>query len=312
MYNYPNDYYNIYEDNFGECAPILFQYENSDIDENEHGNYEQNMNNENNDKSFKIKIFIDETTNAINEKNTKEKTEKEIEQKSKKEKTIEKEKEKEKFVPKFNITHENNTANNNEVNEDFTLILKKKRGRVKKGKSEIIHNKYSDDNLRRKCKHLVLQKVMKFINNKISEIYINIGYGMTIKKLLIINQEQISNATIPFNKMFLNKKLSEIFSVNISTRYTNYKPQHNKLLISKLLNDEDETKRNYFNELFSLSFVECLRHFNGSRNIPILNGLTLFNELNIENEIDEEYQETLSCYINNYEKIMERKRDKKN
>ena len=308
MYNYPNDYYNIYENNFGEYDPCLFQYENSYIDENENGIYEENMNHENNDNSFKIKINIEETTNYIND--TREKTEKEI--KSKKGKTIEKEKEKEKFVPKFNITHENNTANNNEVNEDFTLILKKKRGRVKKGKSEIIHNKYSDDNLRRKCKHLVLQKVMKFINNKISEIYINIGYGMTIKKLLIINQEQISNATIPFNKMFLNKKLSEIFSVNISTRYTNYKPQHNKLLISKLLNDEDETKRNYFNELFSLTFVECLRHFNGSRNIPILNGLTLFNELNIENEIDEEYQNTLSCYINNYEKIMERKRDKKN
>jgi hypothetical protein len=308
MYNYHNDYYNIDENNFGEYDPCLFQYENSYIDENENGIYEENMNHENNDNSFKIKINIEETTNYIND--TREKTEKEI--KSKKGKTIEKEKEKEKFVPKFNITHENNTANNNEVNEDFTLILKKKRGRVKKGKSEIIHNKYSDDNLRRKCKHLVLQKVMKFINNKISEIYINIGYGMTIKKLLIINQEQISNATIPFNKMFLNKKLSEIFSVNISTRYTNYKPQHNKLLISKLLNDEDETKRNYFNELFSLTFVECLRHFNGSKNIPILNGLTLFNELNIENEIDEEYQNTLSCYINNYEKIMERKRDKKN
>ena len=308
MYNYHNDYYNIDENNFGEYDPCLFQYENSYIDENENGIYEENMNHENNDNSFKIKINIEETTNYIND--TREKTEKEI--KSKKGKTIEKEKEKEKFVPKFNITHENNTANNNELNEDFTLILKKKRGRVKKGKSEIIHNKYSDDNLRRKCKHLVLQKVMKFINNKISEIYINIGYGMTIKKLLIINQEQISNATIPFNKMFLNKKLSEIFSVNISTRYTNYKPQHNKLLISKLLNDEDETKRNYFNELFSLTFVECLRHFNGSRNIPILNGLTLFNELNIENEIDEEYQNTLSCYINNYEKIMERKRDKKN
>ena len=310
MYNYHNDYYNIDENNFGEYDPCLFQYENSYIDENENGIYEENMNHENNDNSFKIKINIEETTNYIND--TREKTEKEI--KSKKGKTIEKEKEKEKekFVPKFNITHENNTANNNEVNEDFTLILKKKRGRVKKGKSEIIHNKYSDDNLRRKCKHLVLQKVMKFINNKISEIYINIGYGMTIKKLLIINQEQISNATIPFNKMFLNKKLSEIFSVNISTRYTNYKPQHNKLLISKLLNDEDETKRNYFKELFSLTFVECLRHFNGSRNIPILNGLTLFNELNIENEIDEEYSKTLRFYIDNYEKIMERKRDKKN
>jgi len=256
MYNYHNDYYNIDENNFGEYDPCLFQYENSYIDENENGIYEENMNHENNDNSFKIKINIEETTNCIND--TREKTEKEI--KSKKGKTIEKEKEKEKekFVPKFNITHENNTANNNEVNEDFTLILKKKRGRVKKGKSEIIHNKYSDDNLRRKCKHLVLQKVMKFINNKISEIYINIGYGMTIKKLLIINQEQISNATIPFNKMFLNKKLSEIFSVNISTRYTNYLPEHNKLLIQKLRKDNDEIKKIYFNTLFNITFNQCL------------------------------------------------------
>ena len=91
MYNYHNDYYNIDENNFGEYDPCLFQYENSYIDENENGIYEENMNHENNDNSFKIKINIEETTNYIND--TREKTEKEI--KSKKGKTIEKEKEKE-------------------------------------------------------------------------------------------------------------------------------------------------------------------------------------------------------------------------
>ena len=152
---------------------------------------------------------------------------------------------------------------------------------------------------------------MKFINDKIKEIYGHIGYGMKIKKLLIINQEQISNATIKFNKNFLSKKLSEIFSVNISTRYTNFDKEHNKILISELINDKDEIKRNYFKMLFNLTFVDCLRHFNGSKNIQILNDMTLFSQLDIEDEKDEDYSKLLSFYINNYEKIMERKREQK-
>ena len=263
---------------------------------------QKNINNENNNNSFKIKIIFEE--NTINEKSTNEKTEqeKEIEQKKEKEKEIERQII---YVPKFKIT------NKNESNEDINQVLQKKRGRINTGKSKIIHNKYSDDNLRRKCKHLVLQNLMKFINDKIKEIYGHIGYGMKIKKLLIINQEQISNATIKFNKNFLSKKLSEIFSVNISTRYTNFDKEHNKILISELINDKDEIKRNYFKMLFNLTFVDCLRHFNGSKNIQILNDMTLFSQLDIEDEKDEDYSKLLSFYINNYEKIMERKREQK-
>ena len=306
MTDYYNDFFNMFEDNLGESFfPDLFQNENHNLNENEFVGEEKNINNDNNSKSFKIKLIIEDA-------NTKEKSEtnKEIEQKTEADKETEQKNQKEEekqiiYVPRFII------LNDNEPNDDLIPILKKKRGRVKKGESKIIHNKYSDDNLRRKCKHLVLHNVMKFINDKIEEIYGNKGYGITMKKLLIINQKQISNATINFNKDFLNKKLSEIFSVNISTRYTNFRPEHNKNLISKLINDEDEIKSNYFKILFDLTFVECLRHFNGSTNIPILNGMTLFSQLNIENEIDEDYSSILSYYINKYEKIMERKIEKK-
>lgn len=301
-----NDYYNglldIYGDNsLGEFFfQNLFEPENSNLSEKfveETKNINNGNNNENNKESFKIKIIIEDS----NEKSTNEKTEKEIEQKTEK-----KEKQKKMiYTPKFKIT------NDNESDEDLIPKLKKKRGRTKRGDSKITHDKYSDDNLRRKCKHLVLQNVMKFINEKIEEIYGNIGYGIAMKKILIINQKQISNATIQFNKDFLNKKLSEIFSVNISTRYTNYNKEHNKNLILKLINDKDELKSNYFKILFNLTFVECLRHFNESENIPILNGMTLFSQLNIDNEIDENYSKALSCYIENYEKLMERKRGKK-
>ena len=301
-----NDSYNscldLYEDSFEKnFFQNIFDSESPNLNE-KFGEEQKNINNENNNNSFKIKIIFEE--NTINEKSTNEKTEqeKEIEQKKEKEKEIERQII---YVPKFKIT------NKNESNEDINQVSQKKRGRTNTGKSKIIHNKYSDDNLRRKCKHLVLQNLMKFINDKIKEIYGHIGYGMKIKKLLIINQEQISNATIKFNKNFLSKKLSEIFSVNISTRYTNFDKEHNKILISELINDKDEIKRNYFKMLFNLTFVDCLRHFNGSKNIQILNDMTLFSQLDIEDEKDEDYSKLLSFYINNYEKIMERKREQK-
>jgi len=292
----------LYEDSFEKnFLHNIFDSESPNLNET-FGEEQKNINNENNNNSFKTKTTPEE--NTTNEKSTNEKTEqeKEIEQKKEKEKEIERQII---YVPKFKIT------NKNESNEDINQVSQKKRGRTNTGKSKIIHNKYSDDNLRRKCKHLVLQNLMKFINDKIKEIYGHIGYGMKIKKLLIINQEQISNATIKFNKNFLSKKLSEIFSVNISTRYTNFDKEHNKILISELINDKDEIKRNYFKMLFNLTFVDCLRHFNGSKNIQILNDMTLFSQLDIEDEKDEDYSKLLSFYINNYEKIMERKREQK-
>ena len=297
-----NSFLDLYEDPFEKnFFQIMLDSESPNLNE-KYGDEQKNINNENNNNSFKIKIIFEE--NTTNEKSTNEKTEqeKEIEQKKEKEKETERQII---YVPKFKIT------NKNESNEDINQVSQKKRGRTNTGKSKIIHNKYSDDNLRRKCKHLVLQNLMKFINDKIKEIYGHIGYGMKIKKLLIINQEQISNATIKFNKNFLSKKLSEIFSVNISTRYTNFDKEHNKILISELINDKDEIKRNYFKMLFNLTFVDCLRHFNGSKNIQILNDMTLFSQLDIEDEKDEDYSKLLSFYINNYEKIMERKREQK-
>ena len=297
-----NSFSDLYEDSFEKnFFPNIFDSESPNLSE-KFVEEQKNINNENNNNSFKTKTTPEE--NTTNEKSTNEKTEqeKEIEQKKEKEKEIERQII---YVPKFKIT------NKNESNEDINQVSQKKRGRTNTGKSKIIHNKYSDDNLRRKCKHLVLQNLMKFINDKIKEIYGHIGYGMKIKKLLIINQEQISNATIKFNKNFLSKKLSEIFSVNISTRYTNFDKEHNKILISELINDKDEIKRNYFKMLFNLTFVDCLRHFNGSKNIQILNDMILFSQLDIEDEKDEDYSKLLSFYINNYEKIMERKREQK-
>ena len=154
----------------------------------------------------------------------------------------------------FNIIKENRTNSiskdenifqKEEISKDKTLkftIIKLGRKRKNENiKSE--HNKFSDDILRRKVKHLVLKSLMKFINEKIYYMYNgNIGHNIYLKQLLTINGNQNSNAEIKFNQNFLYKKLGDIFSVNIRTKYSNHDPDHNEKLIQNLKKEDNEKK----------------------------------------------------------------------
>ena len=61
----------------------------------------------------------------------------------------------------------------------------------------------------------------------------------------------------------------------ITRRIKFYKEDHNKELINQLI----EEKKEEFENLFNLTFIECLEHFVGIGKIEELNGLTLFSEL---------------------------------
>ena len=47
---------------------------------------------------------------------------------------------------------------------------------------------------------------------------------------------------------------------------------HNKKVIEKIILE----KKDKFEKLFNLTFIECLEHFIGEKNIEELNGITLF------------------------------------
>ena len=217
----------------------------------------------------------------------------------------------------------NNSINNNQNIQGILFrtkeikisnIKKEKRlGRKKKtDKSKSINNKFADSCLRTKGKHILSVKLIKFINNKINEIYNGkIGNGITIKKLLKISYNQNGNVNVKYNKDFLNKTIGDIFSENISTSYTNFKLDHNKILIKQLMEEEDISKKNYFNKLFNLTFLECLKHFTKEEFIPELNGLDEY-----ENEIkkyddDLNYKKCLDYYLKNYEELINKKRSRK-
>ena len=197
-----------------------------------------------------------------------------------------------------------------------------KENNKKKEKNHIgTHNKYSIDNIIRKCKVLVLNYLMDFINQKLMTLYNSkIGYGEREKQLKKINKEQTDNTKSDFNKTFLNKTIGEIFSAPISTRCSSLPRNKNEILIKELMNEEDEEKRIYFTKLFNLSFIECLEHFSNVKPVDILKGLKLFDEmkndpveLNKKKIVvgDNDYLIHLDQYIKRYANIINARRSSK-
>ena len=172
------------------------------------------------------------------------------------------------------------------------------------------HNKFSDDNMRQKCKNFILRQLFEFINSKIKYIYKeNKGIGNERKELKILSKGDKRKYTLSYDKDFLNKKLSDIFSQNISSRCNNFSLDHNKKIIEALINEENNEKREYFQELFNLTFIDCLKHFRGELYYTELEGLRYLE--NVKDEIikehGEKYLEHFNYYITNYEKIIEKK-----
>ena len=208
-----------------------------------------------------------------------------------------------------------NEANKNllesKAKDNNKLLNKKRKNKSKNHSNGEKHSKFSSDNILRKIKHITLENLRNLINEKIKEIYNNnIGMGISQKKLLTLNQSQKVDATIDFNKQFMDKKLYEIFSDKISSRYTSYPGDFNKDLIKSLMSEKDLNKREYFQKLFNLSFFDCLSHFRGSKHIKELTGLKNFSEYN-EKEKDEDYKNQLEYIINNFEEILKNKRSRK-
>jgi hypothetical protein len=209
------------------------------------------------------------------------------------------------------IKEENDEPNFHELKSNL-IIKKKKVGRKRKLDYEDNH-KITNDNMIRKCKHLVINNCIEFLNFQIKKIYHNnIGEGILIMKILDINQIQKSDNKLESTKLFLNKKLSEIFSVDISSKYTSFLPDHNKILISRLLNEEDIEKREKFQKIFNLTFADCIQLFLGNNNKYIeFEGFPVLDEIKDELNEDNEYLEKIKNFLLNFEDIIKHKKPRK-
>ena len=200
-----------------------------------------------------------------------------------------------------------------EEKEENNPGKKRRRGRKKKG--SLIkgnHDKYSSDNLIRKIKGIIINILFSFINLTIHEKYKNEpDYNIDKDKLMKIKQDQTVNSNIGFNQNFLKETLENIFSVDISGKYKKYNSEHNRNLIIKLLNDNNMERRQIFHNLFTKTFLECLEHFYGIKNINELEGIETFDKYKEKSREDNDYLASLEYTLKNYETIIRNKRGRK-
>ena len=222
---------------------------------------------------------------------------------------------------KLNSLKQLNSSKNKE--DEYNNKEEKKRGRKRKREinndneysvDKKAHNKFSDDNLRKKCKNTILKYALKFINEKIKEKYKNkIGHGKFKKELKILNQEKKAKSTVDFDKSFLTKTLKDIFSGDISARFYNFSKDYNRELIKSLIQDKDEERKQYFIKLFNITFIECLKYFRedeGAFNIEELNGFKKISLIKDEliKKHGNDYVEIFNHYLNNFEEIINNKK----
>jgi len=236
-------------------------------------------------------------------------------------------KEKENHYLIYNIDEENSINQKEGLNQIIDLyttnefnipkkdnkLINNKRGKNAVEESNRKHTKYSYDNLKRECKHLVIENLMKFINEKIYKAYEgNIGKGFAKKKLFKLNQSQKINADVEFNKIFITKTLKEILSQNITKKARFYDLDHNKNIINTIISE----KKDKFEKLFNLTFIECSDHFIENKQIEELNGLKLFSELreqilNKYEEDGESYYENLKIFLKDFKNKINRAKPRK-
>ena len=119
------------------------------------------------------------------------------------------------------LIEESQISVDDEKNQTIKVeYISKKRGRINKNSvinhiTGRIHNKYCNDNVRRKIKTLYHKYIIQLLNDLIKKKYKNIR--MKFVKMDIRNTKDIS---IEYNRYLLEKKIKDII-INVSKKYQN-------------------------------------------------------------------------------------------
>jgi hypothetical protein len=199
------------------------------------------------------------------------------------------------------------TLKNLDIDEkmsEFKNIEKK----MSMSEGKIVHNEYRFDNGSNKVKKITLKSSLSFINKKIKEKY-ECPEEQKDLKLYVMKDTQASNSDTIFNRIFINKTLKEIFSHEVSEKCKKVSRDHNKIAINKLLNDKDEEKRNYFNKIFNLKFIDALKYLRGeTEGLEILEGLEFDKVCWNKIQKNENYSRYFILFMFCYEKLWEEKK----
>ena len=220
-------------------------------------------------------------------------------------------KKKDELFNKINKTKD--TKQTNELSkEDLKNIhshIKKAKGRkLKNSKDQGFHNKFTFDNIIRKIKAISMQSFFNFFNNKIKEVYKD-SEVKSLWGLKKLNQSQIKNSNIEYNRLFFEKSLKDIFSDDITTKWKTEGRDHNKKLIEKLLNEENKGKKIIFEKILNYKFIDIVKYLRGEREgLDQLKGLDFDKYMWNKIKKDENYLIIFKNNMKNIEKLIQNKK----
>ena len=193
----------------------------------------------------------------------------------------------------------NNGSNNNGSNIYNNLLHSSlERNKPRNSRKRNKPRKYDTDCLRKRMKYFVLKYSLEFINKKIREKVK--GRDNLIKN---IENTQIKNTNLNFEKQFMYTSLGDIFSTAVSKKFKKSikDPQnYNKNKITELKSKSEDLKL-----IFDIQFIDCLNSFIGKKQINELKGMKLFGEIWLKDNKD---KENLNYYAQRYEEHVNRAR----
>jgi hypothetical protein len=172
---------------------------------------------------------------------------------------------------------------NNTISSEAKDTVKPKFGRAKLGDKSIRkHNKYSYDNVMKKVKKEIFNYALIFINQILTLLLnydkkyiisennvIKYGKGDYLKPL---NYDKIINTVQKGqNLQLLQMELKDLFSQNISQKFSNFTEDTNKKIIDDILTNEKENKNIMF--ALHLKLEEWLDFFSHKKEIDILDNI---------------------------------------
>ena len=221
-------------------------------------------------------------------------------------------------------TNDSKNTNNNEFQNPFvkhktdTNLSKKKKifeiykinkkiGRIKKNSGLIgKHNKLAEDNVIRKIKRRFLENVRIYINKEYKKYYLK-------KKITINNNNWIKKISPKFygqikkrdNIKWFSLKIFEVFSENLSLRYSSHSLDTNKKNIQKLLSsDGPNNVKDILNTKVEILFSKYIR------NVKIEGFKTLKDDIKeLEKHMKDSGQENINEYLKKYEDTAKNMKD---
>ena len=185
--------------------------------------------------------------------------------------------------------------------------INKKIGRIKKNSGYIgKHNKLSQDNIIRKIKRRFLENVRIYINKEYKKYYlkknINIDNNNWIKKISPKFYGQIRKID---NIKWFNSKIYEVFSENLSLRYSSHSLDSNKQNIQKMLSsDESINVKDILNTKVEILFSKYIK------NVKIEGFKTLKDDIKeLEKHMKDSGQENINEYLKKYEDTAKNMKD---